>query len=205
MPTTSSTPGIGAPRRIGANSLELIQEVADPRSGYAYRYTKRIELVPGAPRMILSHTLENRGTLAIHSTVYDHNFLTLDGQPTQAGLAVEVPFPIRSDAAAADAVIVGGRATLARAPDAHQSIRFAINGFGPDARDFRITVTSADGQAAVTMTGDRPLDKLSLWSIRSVLAVEPYLRVDVQPRDSFRWRYVYDYRAEARAGSRCPR
>jgi hypothetical protein len=191
-------------RRTGSNRLVLIQEVTDPRSGYAYRYTKRLELVPGAPRMIISHTLENRGTMAIHSTVYDHNFLTLDGHPTQAGLAVEVPFPIRSDATAADAAIAGGRATLARAPDTQGSIHFSIAGFGPGAGDYRVTVASADQRAAVTVTGDRPLDKFSLWSIRSVVAVEPFIRVDVAAHDTFRWRYVYDYRAGSGAAVPCP-
>jgi hypothetical protein len=192
-------------RKSGSSSLVLVQDLADPHSGYAYRYTKRIELVAGAPRMIISHTLENRGSLAIHSSLYDHNFLTLDGQPTQAGLTVQVPFSIQSDVAAADAAIAGKQLTLARAPGAHESIHFAIAGFGPGAADYRMTVTTADQRAAVTVTGDRPLDQLSLWSIRSVVAVEPFIRIDLPAGQSFRWRYVYDYRADAGAASPCPR
>jgi hypothetical protein len=191
-------------RKTGTGSLVLIQELADRRSGYAYRYTKRVELIPGAPRMIISHTLVNRGSMAIHSTVYDHNFLTLDGHPTEAGLAVQVPFSIRSDAAAADAAIVGGQATLARTPGAHESIHFAINGFGSGIADDRVTVTSADRRAAVTVSGDHPLDKLSLWSIRSVVAVEPFIRIDVPAGHSLQWRYLYEYRAVAGTAGRCP-
>jgi hypothetical protein len=191
-------------RKTGSNGLVLIQQLADPRSGYAYRYTKRIELVSGAARMSISHTLENRGSLAIHSTVYDHNFLTLDGHPTQSGLSVQVPFPIRSDAAAADAAIAGDKVTLARSPEAHQSIRFSIDGFGARAADYRVTVTSADQHAAVTVSGDRPLDKLSLWSIQTVVAVEPFLRIDVPAGQSLGWRYVYDYRADEGRSADCP-
>jgi hypothetical protein len=193
--------GTWSARKTGPGSVVLIQELADPHSGYAYRYTKRIELVPGAPRMIISHTLVNRGSMAIHSTVYDHNFLTLDGHPTEPGLTVQVPFTIQSDASVADAAIAGAQVTLARAPGARDSIHFAIAGFGPGAADDRVTVTSADRGAAVTVTGDHPLDKLSLWSIRSVIAVEPFIRIDVPAGQSLRWRYVYDYRAEAVAGA----
>lgn len=190
-------------RKTGSGSLLLLQELADPRSGYAYRYTKRIELVAGSPRMIISHLLVNRGSKAIHSTVYDHNFLTLDGRPTQPGLAVEVPFSMQSDAAAADATIAGGRVTLARDPGAQGSIHFAIGGFGSGASDDKVTVTSADRRAAVTVSGDHPLDKLSLWSIRSVVAVEPFIRVDVPAGHELRWRYVYEYRAERGASPSC--
>lgn len=190
-------------RKSGSNRLVLVQEIADPRSGYGYRYTKGIELVPGAPRMVISHTLENRGSQAIHSSLYDHNFLTLDGHPTAPGLVVQVPFSIHSEVAAADATVAGHQVTLARTPGVRDSIHFAMAGFGPDASDYHLTVTSADRRAAVTVTGDRPLDQLSLWSIGTVVAVEPFIRVDLPAGHALRWRYVYDYRAEAGAASNC--
>jgi hypothetical protein len=190
-------------RKSGSRSLVQVQEISDPRSGYAYRYTKRIELAAGAPRMIISHTLENLGSMAIHSSLYDHNFLTLDGHPTQPGLSVKVPFPIQSDAPAADASITGKALTLARAPGVRDSIHFAISGFGPTAADYRFTVTSADQRAAVTVSADHPLDTVSLWAIRKVVAVEPFIRIDLPAGQSLRWRYLYEYQAKAGATADC--
>jgi hypothetical protein len=186
-------------RKIGRRGLIMSQELADHGSGYAYRYIKRIELVAGAPRMIISHSLMNRGRLQIHSTVYDHNFLTLDNHPTVAGLTLELPFTIQSDAPAANAAIVGNRLTLARTPGARESIAVAIRGYGPEAADNRIVMTSANKQAAVTVTGDKPLEKLELWSVQRVAAIEPFIRLDAAAGKTVQWRYVYDYRADGGA------
>jgi len=190
-------------RKIGQHSLIMSQELADHGSGYAYRYIKRIDLVAGAPRMIISHSLVNRGRLTIHSTVYDHNFLTLDNHPTEAGLALELPFTIQSDAPASNATIAGNRLTLARTPGAHESIAIAIRGYGAHAADNRIVMTSANKQAAVTVTSDKPLEKLELWSIQRVAAIEPFIRLDAAAGGTVQWRYRYDYRADSGPAATC--
>ena len=46
-----------------ADSVEFIQEISDPASGYGYRYTKTVRLSNGKPEMILEHKLENTGRL----------------------------------------------------------------------------------------------------------------------------------------------
>ena len=187
-------------------SVVFTQDIADPRSGYAYRYIKRIDLVPGAARMIISHTLANRGRQPIHSTLYEHNFMTFAGNPTEKGLRLEVPFVIDSEVSAADATLAGRQLTLARSPGTHESIAFPIRGFGPDAKDYRIRITSADGRASVSVSGDAPLAKMQFWSIRRVVAAEPYVRIDLAAGRSFRWRYVYDYDATvAGADTACTR
>jgi hypothetical protein len=190
-------------QKNGRGSVIFTQQLKDLRSGYAYNYVKRIDLVPGSPRMIISHTLTNRGKLTISSSLYDHNFLTLDGNPTQTGLTLEVPFAIRSDVAAADATLAGNRVTLARSPPPHESIAFFVTGFGPTAADYRFAVSSADQRATVSVSGDTPIAKVQFWSIPRVVAAEPYIHIDVPAGQSIRWRYVYDYRAKAGAAAGC--
>ena len=41
--------------------------------------------------------------------------------------------------------------------------------------------------------GDGPLLKESLWSIRTVLAMEPFVSIDVEPGAEFTWKATYDY------------
>ena len=41
--------------------------------------------------------------------------------------------------------------------------------------------------------GDRPLARVQLWSIRKVLAVEPFIDISVEPGQSFDWTTVYSY------------
>ena len=68
-----------------------------PSSGYGYVYHKKISLVAGKPAMFIEHSLKNTGTRAIHTSVYDHNFLVLDKQPTDAGFTITLPFAIAGD------------------------------------------------------------------------------------------------------------
>jgi hypothetical protein len=189
--------------KIGRSSLIMTQELADHDSGYAYLYTKRIDLVAGAPRMIISHALSNRGRLAIHSTLYDHNFFTLDDHPTQSGLALVVPFTIQSDVPSTNASIDGHRLTLTRTPGEHESIAFAIRGYGADAKDYKIVLSSANQRSAVTVTGDQPLAQLQFWSIQRVAAIEPFLQLDAAPGRTIRWHYRYDYRSQTQPASAC--
>jgi hypothetical protein len=190
-------------QKMGRGSVIFTQQLSDPRSGYAYRYVKRIELLPGTARMIIAHTLTNRGKLTIRSTFYDHNFLTLDGNPTQAGLKLETPFAIVSDVTAANATLAGKQLTLARSPPTHESIAFSIAGFGPSAADYRFAVTSADQRSMVSVSSDAPIAKVAFWSIPRVVAAEPYIHIDVAAGQSVKWRYLYDYRAEAGTASDC--
>ena len=45
--------------------------------------------------------------------------------------------------------------------------------------------------AGVWITGDRPL-RFGYWSIRTVLAAEPYIELAVEPGQEFTWTWTYD-------------
>ena len=47
--------------------------------------------------------------------------------------------------------------------------------------------------AGVKITGDRPLVRDLLWSIRTVLAIEPYIAIDIQPGAEFTWKNRFEY------------
>src|SRR6202041_106189 len=70
------------------DSVEFTQELHDAGSGYGYIYRKKVSLAAGKPRMLIEHSLKNIGTRAIHTNVYDHNFLVLDKQSTDAGFTI---------------------------------------------------------------------------------------------------------------------
>jgi hypothetical protein len=48
---------------------------------------------------------------------------------------------------------------------------------------------------SVHIRGDRPLANATVWSIRSILAVEPFLDIQAGPGKEFSWTYTYDYTA----------
>ena len=47
--------------------------------------------------------------------------------------------------------------------------------------------------AGVRITGDRPLTKLALWSIRSVVSIEPFVDVSTEPGGRTMWTYNYKH------------
>jgi hypothetical protein len=82
--------------RKGPDFVEYRHELADPKSGYAYIYTKTVRLTPGKPQMTIEHNLKNTGAKAIETNVYNHGFFMLDSQPTGPDFTVTFPFDIKA-------------------------------------------------------------------------------------------------------------
>ena len=68
-----------------------------------------------------------------------------------------------------------------------------VEGFGPTAADYRFTIENKKTGAGLKITGDRPLSDVVLWSIRSVLSLEPFIAITIEPDQEFTWRYTYSY------------
>jgi hypothetical protein len=68
-----------------------------------------------------------------------------------------------------------------------------MEGFGADASDYDVRVVNTKTGAGVRVTGDRPLASLTLWSIRAVMAVEPFVEFSVKPGETHRWTLKYWY------------
>jgi hypothetical protein len=178
-----------------ADSVEFSQEVNDPSSGYGYTYTKTLRLVKGEPRLTIEHRLLNRGRRAITSTVYDHNFLVLDGRAPGPDFVIGAPFALQTAKPLdpAFAAIDGQHFRYVKSLADKDRVSAAFQGFGSAARDYRFTIENAAAGAGMTITGNRPLSSLSLWSIRSVLALEPFIAIAIDPGRDFTWQYTYDY------------
>jgi hypothetical protein len=79
---------------VTASAVTFTHSVAEPESRYGYSYTKTIRLTPGQPKLKIEHHLKNTGRQRIDTTVYNHNFLALDGLTTGAGFVVKTPYEI---------------------------------------------------------------------------------------------------------------
>jgi hypothetical protein len=179
------------------NSVEFTQRVVDPNSGYGYIYRKIVRLLPGTAQMSIEHSLQNIGAHPIETSVYDHNFLVLDHQPTGPDFTVTLPFPITptkpidADLGAIEATRILYRRQL-REKD---RLTVHIGGFGKTAKDYDMTIDNAHVGAGVRISGDRPLESEELWSIRSVLAMEPYIHLSIPKGKKTTWKYLYTYRS----------
>jgi len=175
--------------------IEFTQELAEPSSGYGYVYHKTVRLLEGKPVMVLEHRLKNTGRRTIQSMVYNHNFLVLDKQPPGPDFSISVPFPIQSPRPPNPelARIRGNQVVYLKALQNQDLVETPLRGFGPTSKDNEIRIEDRRVRAGMKITGDRPLANLNLWSIRTVLAMEPFIAMTIEPGSEFSWTISYEY------------
>jgi len=181
--------------RKGADFVEFTQELNDPASGYGYTYRKTVRLTSGKPEMTIEHSLKNTGRLPIQTNVYDHNFLVLDKAAPGPDFVISMPFQVKSSRppAAGMAELRGNQIAYTKALENQERVFFPIEGFGGDAKDYDIRIENRKLGVGMRINGDRPLASETLWSIRSVLSVEPFIEVAAEPARDFSWKYTYTY------------
>ena len=69
----------------------------------------------------------------------------------------------------------------------------SLPGFSDSLKDTEIVIENKKVGAGVKISGDRPLTRSMLWSIRTVLAVEPYIALNIQPGAEFTWKDMLEY------------
>jgi len=171
-----------------------VQDLSEA-SGFGYRYRKTVRLAGGKPEMALEHSLTNTGTKKIESSVYNHNFLVLDGHAPSPDFRLVFPFELRSGGGPKPelAEIHGRELTYRKKLEGRESVAISLEGFGATAADYDIRIQNAALGAGVRITADRPLEKLPLWSIRSVLSIEPFIHFAIDPGEEFTWTQTYTY------------
>jgi hypothetical protein len=179
----------------GPGSITFMQTVDDPETGYAYEYRKTLRVGKGRPELAIEHSLKNTGRKPIETPQYNHNFLTLDRATTGPEFAILTTFPIKvakpPDPAFAN--VQGNEITYARTLTGEDRVTFNLEGFGKDAKSYDLRVENRKTGAGVRITGDRPLARLPLWSIRSVISIEPFVDVTTAPGQTTSWTYRYTY------------
>jgi len=178
-----------------SDSIEFTQELTDPSSGYGYVYRKAVRLTKGKPEMVLEHGLKNTGRRTIQSSVYNHNFLVLDKQPPGPDFSITVPYQIHSPEPPNPqlAQIRGNQLVYLKVLENQEVMETPLLGFSDSPQDNEIRIENSKVGAGMKISGDRPLSFVNLWSIRSVLAAEPFITMTIDPGSEFTWtmRYVY--------------
>jgi len=181
--------------RKGGEFVEFRQELRDRASGYGYYYEKNVRLTKGMPGMTLVHRFRNTGEKPIQTSVYNHNFLVMDNQPPGPDFVITLPFVITSRRPPNKelAEIRGNQIVYLKTLAGRDVVATPIQGFGNTANDHEICIENRKLGVGVKIRGDRPLINESLWAIRSVIAMEPFISVGVGPDQEFSWSTTYEY------------
>lgn len=169
------------------------QDLKDAETGYGYHHEKTVRLVPGKPQMTITDVLTNTGSKPIVTTVYNHNFLTLD--PGNGHIAITAPFamtaekPLQPELAKID-----GKTLRFLAPiPSGQMVMSLIDGFSDKVSDYDFTVANTKTGFAERIRADQPVAKINSWTIDTTLGWEPYIAIDLKPGETKRWTYTYDF------------
>jgi len=179
--------------RKAADWVEFTQELSDT-AGYAYLYRKIVRLAKDKPALALEHSLKNTGKKTIESTVYEHNFYVIDGQPTGPDIVVRFPFDVHATASLGGLAETRGHDlvyTSELAP--RQTVQSILTGYGSNPSDYDIRVENRKSGAGVRQTADRPISKINFWSIRSTVCPEAYIDMRIEPGREFTWTIHYEF------------
>ncbi len=175
------------------DSVEFTQELSGTR-GYAYIYRKTVLLTRDKSEMVLEHNLKNAGQKPIETSVYNHNFLVMDNQPSGPDFVIKVPFEIQKVRDRLGILEARGREVVfLREPEKDERAMISLSGFGNKPEDYDIRVENRKTGAGVRITADKPLARMALWAIRPTRCPEPFINVRVEPGREFAWRICYEF------------
>jgi len=181
--------------RKDTSQIEFKQELPTLAAGYGYVYRKKVSLAKGKPRMILEHYLRNTGNKIICGSVYNHNFLYLDCQPPGPDFVITFPFAIQAMQPLNDELVAvrGNQITYLKTLTGIDCAQLVVGGYGSDPKDYDIRIENHKVGAGLRITGNRPLSRVYIWSIRAPLSVEPFVDMNVEPGAVFSWKITYDF------------
>jgi len=181
----------------GSDSIEFVHELRDA-SGYAYVYRKRLRLVKDS--LVLEHHLKNTGTKPIPTSVYNHNFFTLDRKTTGPDVVVRFGFTPRAMRPLNGlAEVRGNDIVFLQEFVPRQTLFTEVEGFGATAGDYDFRMENRRTGAGVHIKGDKPLSKVYFWTAEKTVCPEPYIDVSVAPGKESSWTITYEFYSAAKS------
>lgn len=180
------------------DSVLFIHTVEDAAGGLGCEYRKELRLLPGEPRLQITHRLRNTGSRPFSTTTFNHNFLTLGGDPTALGARAGAAFPLGAPTSIGGPIRLDGATAIFERALAPGEIAKAIFELGHGGAAYDIHVMNREG-AGFRAQSDTPLSRLVLWSIHRTLSLEPFVEISVPAGDVRTWTTLYTYSAGSSA------
>ncbi len=176
----------------GLDRVDFFQDLVGDR-GWAYRYRKSIQLVPGAPELVIAHRLENSGGKEIDLYNYNHNFTLIDGLPYGPDYRVEFPFSTTIPIGINERAWFRDTAIDVPEPLGDNSLWIPLYE-GEGRVDYNnATIRHLPSGAAVEFKGDAPVTRIVFWAIERAACPEPFIRLKLAPGDAKEWSSWYRF------------
>lgn len=173
--------------------ISITQRLRSP-VGYAYAYTKTLELEKDKPVMLIHHRLKNTGTKPIDTDVYDHDFYRLDNAPTGPDMVVHFAFaPAATRPLNNGGEIRGHDLIYQNELQERQPVSSLLTGYSSDPSDYDFTVENLKTGVGVEQTSDSPIASLNFWSVQATIAPEAYIHLHIVPGETRDWTIRYRF------------
>lgn len=160
-------------------------------TGWAYVYTKSIELMKDEAGFAIIHSLKNTGSKAIQTDQFNHNFFVMDGEMTGPDFEVEFPFLLSTESELRDLVKLEGNKILFTEDLSRGSVYMILDGHENSVEDHQMQIVNRKTGAGVKLSVDQPLSKMVFWATTTTLCPENFLDIDVAPGEEKTWTSRY--------------
>lgn len=177
----------------GKDWIEFVHELKDSGTGYGYVYRKKLQLAKNT--LIIEHELRNTGRRRIETSVYNHNFFTLDNETTGPDFVVRFPYELKAMKPMNDqlAQVRGKEIVFNRTFERGQTVYTELEGFGATPSSYDIRIENRRTGAGVHIIGDRPIQKQVFWSAWKTVCPEPYIDASADPGKTSTWTLTYEF------------
>jgi hypothetical protein len=180
---------------VRAGEVEFKQSMRS-KSGYGYRYTKRVVLDPSEAGFSIRHELTNVGTRPIDTDHYNHNFYNVDNDPVGPNYRVRFPAPVRVPEPKerfGELVAVRDDSFAFTGALDKGSVFTGVEGLASAGPPGPFRIVHAGSKLVLTFQGDTPLEKVNFWATTRTLCPEPFIRIRLQPGETKRWSVRYAF------------
>jgi len=158
--------------------------------GYAYVYTKTIQLKPDG--FIIRHQLQNAGDKTIETDQFNHNFFMIDGAKSGTPFQISFPFALSTeDDPNGYLEIKENKLTFIDDLERGSSVFLALGGYGKEVNDHQVTVLNRKSGAGVTFSVDKALHRMVFWACETTLSPENFIWISVEPGEEENWTSDY--------------
>lgn len=190
----------------GKTWVEFTHNLKDT-NGYAYSYTKRMELTPDKPELVISYSLSNTGVRTISCQQYNHNFFTIDDEYVGKHYELELSFQPEfrtfhpeefreKQSFLPYATISKNKILLLEDIDVKGGIFSIVEGFGDGVSHHHGIIRNKKTSACVDIRGDLPLSEFHFWADDITFCPEFFVAVSVKSGQTQQWKRVYTFYEE---------
>ena len=173
--------------QVNDSSVEFRQNVSMPQ-GWGYEYVKRLSLTPGAPGLLIEHTLKNTGARRLVSAHYCHNYFLVDGKAPGPDYSLDCSFrPHLSNPDAASGYIQSGSKLSFKGPET----LFSVIWGGLDPNGSRFVISHKPSGASISITEPSPSFRQAVFVNKEGICPESFFRIDLGPGESVSWSREY--------------